>query len=125
MRRRVRTGAVAAGLGLLLGLGLPASAAVETADWPAYEHGGTHSSARFGDPTITASNASHVHVAWQFSPGTRWDASPTVVNGRVYIGARNAVLYALDASSGAIVWQKQLDGGSSTYCASKGIVGTA
>ncbi len=58
-------------------------------------------------------------------PGPKLDASPTVVGGRVYIGAKTGVFYALDASTGAVVWKRQLDYGSNTYCAAKGIVGTA
>ena len=121
--RAVLIALAVAGLGLALSG--PATAATTGSDWPAYGRNAGHSSASFGDAAITPANAGHLRVAWQFAPGTSWDASPTVVGGRVYIGGRNAVFYALDASSGAVVWRTQLDGGSSAFCPAKGIVGTA
>jgi outer membrane protein assembly factor BamB len=48
-----------------------------------------------------------------------------VVGGRVYVGGRNSMLYVVNAATGALVWKKQLDQGSSAYCPAKGIVGTA
>ncbi|MGH3497047.1 MAG: PQQ-binding-like beta-propeller repeat protein [Nocardioidaceae bacterium] len=94
-------------------------------DWLAYGRNAGHTSASFGDPAITTSNAGSLSAKWHFTPGTSFDASPTVAAGRVFIGGRNAVVYALDAKTGALLWQRQLDKGSRTYCPAKGIVGTA
>ena len=75
-----------------------------------------------------------LHALWTFTagassqagaPAPRFDASPTVVGGRVYIGSRTGIVYALNETTGAVVWQKQLDFGSSTVCGAKGITGTA
>lgn len=101
------------------------TAAVTTSDWPAYGRNPSHSSASFGDSTITTTNAASLSPAWQITSGARFDASPTVVGNVLYIGDRNAKLYALNASTGATIWTKQLDKGSSAVCAAKGIVGTA
>jgi outer membrane protein assembly factor BamB len=88
----------------------------------------------FGDTAITTANAGSLRERWHYlvadstkagQPHRRLDASPTVVNGRVYIGSRTGMFYVFDAATGAVVWQKQLDYGSNTYCAAKGIVGTA
>jgi polyvinyl alcohol dehydrogenase (cytochrome) len=111
-----------------------ASGAVASPNWPAYEHGPAHNSATFTDATITTSNAGSLHSLWHFTadaptqsgqPGRRLDASPTVVGDRVYIGSRTGMFYVLNANTGTVVWKKQLDYGSNTYCPAKGIVGTA
>ena len=70
----------------------PAAAAPVGTDWPAYERNAGHSSAIFGDPAITTANAGSLHRAWSFladaatmtgQPARQFDASPTVVGGRV------------------------------------------
>ncbi len=103
-------------------------------DWPGYERGAAHSSAAYQDLAITTTNAAALRARWTFTPagpvkagqvGGALDGSPTVVGGHVFIGARTGMFYALDAATGHVRWQKQLDTGSSTYCPSKGIVGTA
>jgi polyvinyl alcohol dehydrogenase (cytochrome) len=111
-----------------------APAAPPSADWPAYLRNNSHTSAIFGDPAITAANASALRRAWSFvaaaatkpdQPDRQFDASPTVVGNSVYIGSRTGIFYALNASTGAVRWKKQLDFGSAALCSAKGIVGTA
>lgn len=110
------------------------AAAIGATDWAAYEHGPAHSSAAFTDSAITTGNVASLHALWSFKaaaattsgqPGPKFDASPTVVNGLVYIGARTGVFYALNASTGAVVWKASLDYGNASVCVAKGIVGTA
>ncbi len=110
------------------------SDAAPNTDWAGYEHGPAHSSAAFNDTAITVANVPSLHVAWSFTagastqagaPGPKFDSSPTVVGGHVYIGSRTGIFYNLDATTGAVVWKKQLDFGSATVCSAKGIVGTA
>jgi outer membrane protein assembly factor BamB len=52
-------------------------------------------------------------------------SSPTVYNGVVYIGARNGYFYALDETTGAIIWSTFV--GQVTYktCGSEGFASTA
>jgi outer membrane protein assembly factor BamB len=40
------------------------------------------------------------------------------------VSGRNGVLYAIDVTTGAVAWQRQLDKGSSTYCPAKGSTAT-
>ena len=93
-----------------------------------------HSSATFGDTAINPGNVAALRPLWTFTaapatqngaPAPKFDASPTVVGGRVYIGSRTGIFYALDATTGGIVWEKQLDFGNPTLCNSKGIIATA
>jgi outer membrane protein assembly factor BamB len=142
IKRRVMLNSRAVGLGIsalvaLMGgpaLASTSTAAVATTDWSAYLHGAAHSSADFGNTAITTANAGHLVAAWHFTPGKGHlpgqpgpglDASPTVVGGVVYIGSRTGMFYALSAATGAVLWMRQLDFGSHSVCAAKGITGTA
>ena len=58
-------------------------------------------------------------------PAPRLDASPTVVAGRVYIGAESGGFYALNETTGAVVWSRQLDTEPNVTCPARGITATA
>jgi polyvinyl alcohol dehydrogenase (cytochrome) len=125
--------AVLASAAAVVPSGGAADAAAST-DWTSYEHGPAHSSAAFGDTAITPTAVASLRPVWTFragpprqtgAPGPRFDASPTVENGRVFIGARTGIEYALDVADVSVVWSKQLDWGSNTVCSAKGITGTA
>jgi polyvinyl alcohol dehydrogenase (cytochrome) len=112
----------------------PAVAATAGTDWSSYLHGPAHSSAAFSDTAITTANAAHLRNVWHFNPdpatqagqpAAGLDASPTVVGGVLYIGSRTGLFYALNATTGALVWKRQLDFGSKTVCSAKGVTGTA
>jgi outer membrane protein assembly factor BamB len=103
-------------------------------DWTGYLHGPAHSSAAFNDGAITPANAGALRRAWHFDadpatqpgqPGPRLDASPTVAGGLVYLGARTGMFYALNVTTGAVVWKRQLGFGGGPTCPAKGIIGTA
>lgn len=83
-------------------------------DWLTYRH----DSARTGAQRVLSdlsdpARISGLHVVAQFPPegsppGTTkggFKASPIVVNGTAFIGGVNGVFYALDAASGALLWQ--------------------
>lgn len=65
-------------------------------DWPMYGHDLHHSFARVDSP-IRAQNAGSMVRAWAFIPGDVVSASPTVVDGVVYVGSWDGFFYALDA----------------------------
>ena len=132
---RWRTLAAVSLVGMVtLGLaGGPGQAAVTATDWSGYEHGPAHSSAAFTDLAISTTTVGTLHPLWTFKPaaatlggqpGPKIDASPTVVGNTVYLAARTGVIYALDATTGSVIWQRLLDYGSRTLCSAKGIVGT-
>jgi outer membrane protein assembly factor BamB len=123
---------------LAAAVALPAASAsgapAASTDWPSYERNNQHSSASFTDGAITQANASKLKAKWTFTlPGptksgqpkaTLW-GSPTVVGGKVYIGSGTGVFYALNATTGKIVWQRLLDYGVAVNCAARGIASTA
>ena len=119
---------------LLLSQGAAAGASLATGpslDWPQYLHGPQHSSMGFAT-AFTPSNAASASQVWHFQPPSvtgkpapRLDASPTVVAGRVYIGAVSGGFYALNETTGAVVWSRQLDTEPHVTCPARGITSTA
>ena len=87
---------------------LGATAAVAAAGvpaWTTYRHDAGRSG---GDPDST-SPVAPTHV-WQTNPaldGVIW-GQPLVYGSDVYVATENDTVYALNASTGAIVWQKHL-----------------
>src|SRR5215470_1510714 len=100
-------------------------------DWHQFLHGPGHSS-RSLDTAFTPSNAASVSQAWHWQPpvvagkpAPVLDASPTVVGGRVYIGAQSGMFYALDEATGTVVWSRRLDIRPHLSCRPLGITSTA
>jgi outer membrane protein assembly factor BamB len=81
---------------------------------------------------FTPSNAASASEVWhwqppviQGEPAPNLEASPTVVAGHVYIGAESGAFYALDESTGTVVWSRQLDTTPSGPCTVRGVSSTA
>src|SRR5215472_14506678 len=130
---RARARALAAVLGLAgvvllvqAGVAGAAPAAGPGLDWPQYLHGPQHSSVSPAT-AFTPSNAASASEVWHWQPpviqhksAPALETSPTVVAGRVYIGAESGGFYALNESTGAVEWHRQLD-----TCPRRGITATA
>jgi outer membrane protein assembly factor BamB len=117
-QRRRRTTGIAAGAALLLatlgilaaGPGSPAVAAGSTGlscetssgTWPMYQADPTHSADACS--SVTTSNASTLLPSWFFSTKGEVTATPTVVNGTLYVGDSTGAFYAINASTGAQDW---------------------
>jgi polyvinyl alcohol dehydrogenase (cytochrome) len=106
-------------------------AAGSNLDWPQYLHGPQHSSVS-NATAFTTSNSGSVTQVWHWQPpvisgqpAPALDASPTVVAGVVYIGAQSGGFYALDESTGQVIWSRQLDTEPSVTCLARGISSTA
>lgn len=92
-----------------------AQATIGAADWPAYLHDTNHSSYNANATSITPSNLSNLQPVWQWLPpastnsGTTYLlASPTVVDGVVYIGVKDGEFYAIDEATQQILWSQFL-----------------
>jgi outer membrane protein assembly factor BamB len=117
----------------------PASAPVDaakawTADWSMDQFDLAHGSRNHEADAITADNAAELTPVWQWFPDPSEEdgqpaalllASPTVSGGRIYIGANSGVFYAIDATNGTIVWQRQLGYVAEASCPGQGITSTA
>ncbi len=83
---------------------------------------------------VTTSNVSTLARTWQFraaaptqtgQPAPAFDASPTVYGGKVFIGSKTGVFYALNETTGVVVWSKFLGFVPKLTCNARGITATA
>ncbi len=77
-------------------------------DWPMYGRDLGHSFTNAGS-LIDTGNVATLVPAWSFPTGDVVSASPAVVGGVVYVGSWDGFFYALDAATGALKWQFQVD----------------
>ncbi len=111
-------GAVALGAVSLAGCGgsspssgIPsASAAIPTPvsswDWPSYGHDAQHTF--HGRTTLTESTVRSLRQAWFFPTGDAVTATPTVVDGTVYVGSWDDFFYAVNLQTGKLRWKVRL-----------------
>jgi outer membrane protein assembly factor BamB len=77
-------------------------------NWPTYLGAASRIADNRGEISISASSAPHLKKLWSHVTGAEVSASPAVVNGVVYIGSWNGYEYALNASTGALLWKSFL-----------------
>jgi outer membrane protein assembly factor BamB len=66
--------------------------------WPMFHHDLTHT----GNSSSTAPSTNQ--TLWSFNTGGAVVSSPTIADGVVYIGSMNDNFYALNASTGTLIW---------------------
>lgn len=101
---------------LLAGLALAVTLVPLTApadgecDWPMYGHDAGHSFAQTEECAgIDATNVSTLKAKWFIRTDTPVTASPTIVDGVVYVGDWNGKFRALDSETGREIWSFQVD----------------
>ena len=103
------------------------------ANWRGYQFTAQHSNYNPKATTITTQNATNLTVAWQWQPDPPQGggpsgiyASPTIYNGRVYIGANTGDFYALDEATGTVIWKRAFGIVNKLTCnVSRGFTSTA
>jgi len=114
-------GVLAAGL-----IGAPGAGGATFTNWPQYLYSPGHTSANPVANVITPANAASLTQAWKFAPGNAgFLSSPTVYNGVIYIGARNGYFYALNETTGAIIWKRFIGFVQPLTCGMQGFTATA
>jgi outer membrane protein assembly factor BamB len=132
--RRWRLFAAIASAGALLtgifGMGIAQGAAF--VNWSQYLFSTRHTSDNAAATAITSANAASVKLLWKFSPSAApisglggFYSSPTVYDGVIYIGARNGFFYAINESTGTIIWKRFIGYVSPTTCGPEGFTSTA
>src|SRR5215471_16264881 len=101
-------------------------------DWPQYLYSPGHASANTAAKVITPANAAGLALAWKFVPDKApvaglmgFLSSPTVYNGVIYIGAKNGYFYALDETTGAVIWKRFTGFVPHLTCGAQGFTATA
>jgi outer membrane protein assembly factor BamB len=78
-------------------------------EWPAFRHSGLRDGNQpIGSVLADPEKVKTLKVKWTFTPpasAQEFRASPIVHKERVYVGNGNGRLYALDAATGALLWQ--------------------
>jgi outer membrane protein assembly factor BamB len=77
-------------------------------DWPTYLYDQERTGANLNEIIITSTTASNLQLAWKILPGGIIGASPTMVNGVMYIGTWNGYEYAIDLATQQVLWQQYL-----------------
>lgn len=77
-------------------------------DWPMYGRNLSHSFSNTASK-INQANVAKLKPLWEFATSDAVSASPTVVNGVLYVGAWDGFFYALDVRSGALIWKFHVD----------------
>jgi len=111
---------------------LPAWATLP-ASWTSYLDGPAHSSYNSLATSITPANAATLTHDWTWSPAAATQpgqpngllASPTVLDGVVYIGANNGNFYALNSGNGKVLWSQPIGYVTGETCGPQGVVSTA
>jgi outer membrane protein assembly factor BamB len=85
-------------------------------DWPTYLHDTSHSAASLQETTLSPRNVNQLVVHWKYATGGPVAASPTVVDGTVYIGSWDGYEYALDEATGSLRWKTFLGTTSAPTC---------
>jgi outer membrane protein assembly factor BamB len=87
--------------------------------WPAFDGGGGRSGVNAGETSITASSVSNMRRIWQAGLPAKADSSPVEVRNvttsqgnkdLVLVNTVKGTLVAIDAATGAIVWQAPTSG---------------
>ena len=90
-----------------------ATAGCASRDWPTYRYRAARTAHQpHATPLSDPARVPTLHQVWEFRPSTVGDpetdgfvASPTVYDGRVFVGHRNGRFYALNATTGAMLWR--------------------
>ena len=98
---------IAPPLAILCALTL-ALAGCASKDWRMFRYdAGRSASQPYATALSDPAKVTTLHIAWSFQPPSAkaFRASPVVYGGKVYIGNGNGYFYALDAATGAVLWQ--------------------
>ena len=83
------------------------AAAATNDDWPTSLHDLSRDAAS-SDTNISTSNAPQLKKAWSYQTGGVIPATATVTNGVAYFGSWDGNEYAVDATSGTLLWKTYL-----------------
>jgi outer membrane protein assembly factor BamB len=97
-------------------------------DWPSFLDGSSHSSYNAAATSVTPTNISDLKPIWRWilPPSTdiassALNASPTVVDGVIYIGSKDGEFYAFSEATKKVIWSDFFG----TSCVYQGFTSTA
>lgn len=78
---------------------VPIASANSDDNWSMFHHDLIHSGYSTGTSTATSST-----LLWNYTTNNAVSASPTIVDGRVYIGSLGGIAYCFNAADGSQIW---------------------
>src|SRR5437773_12493302 len=83
-------------------------------DWPSYGHDAANTRTQAETSGLGPAAVAGLRPLWAFSTTsagdeTGFNSTPVVYQGCVFVGSSGGVAYALDAKTGHVVWQRQLE----------------
>lgn len=94
-------------------------------DWPFYGATFDNHREQLAETTIGTGNAGDLGVVWKAAmpDGGVIQSTPTVADGCVFTGTDLGEVYAFNADTGALVWERKLQGGGGNFAVGAGIIG--
>ena len=77
-------------------------------DWPMYQHDAQRTGVSPNETVLGRATVSGLKKHWSVATGSTVESSASVVGNTVYIGSWDGNEYALDATTGGLVWKKNL-----------------
>src|SRR6478609_8894455 len=87
--------------------GAPSAWAASAHDWPTFLQNPARTGATV-DPTLTVANAATLKAKWKFKTGAPIATSASVVGTTAYFGSWDGNEYAINTSTGALIWKQSL-----------------
>ncbi len=94
-------------------------------DWPTYLQNPTRTSANLAESTLSSASVKKIKELWSYNTGDVISGSTTVVGNTAYVGSWNGEEYALNTSTGALLWHAFLGNSTSPKCGNTGLAGSA
>ncbi len=88
----------------LVTVGLGLGAASDAADWPQFHFSAQRSGFNPSETALDSTNVSELGVSWRTTISQAPVSPPVVAGGKVFVGSNDSKVYALDATTGAILW---------------------
>jgi outer membrane protein assembly factor BamB len=77
-------------------------------DWPMYQHDAQRTGVSPNETVLSRATVSGLKKHWSVATGSTVESSASVVGNTAYIGSWDGNEYALDATTGGLVWKKNL-----------------
>lgn len=74
-------------------------------NWPEFQYSALRKGSNPYENVLSPTTVGSIDVDWFFPTGGAVTSSPAVVNGIVYFGSGDSNVYAVNASTGALVWK--------------------
>ena len=76
-------------------------------NWPTFQFDVCHTGYNPYENRLNVDNVQNLVVAWQYtlSGSSSYPSSPAIVNSSVYFAANDGYVYALNATTGALIWR--------------------